>query len=288
MRCEKALKSILLVCLVWISSCSSEDPLPVAGPGGPLVQSDNICKVQEIELRNAADEIAEIREFVYDVKRNNRLESITIVEGLDTDPLTFRFQFYYAEETAVVPKSVEEILGGEVQSSIDFRFSADGNLTEFIQYQVSSPNEPPQSHLFFYETSELAQDSINTRIIVFDIDRFTSNWIDVLPAVFTSGGQRISRFERISFRGDLLEFCDFTYNEQGFLENITCRRVFGTLSEIWDFTYQQGRLTSALHQLPEFWSVTDYEYDDQGKPLRATSTTGQFLNWSGRYFYLCN
>jgi len=284
----KKVSKLILVWVVWTAGCSSEDPVPDPGPGGPIPPSSNICKVQEMEFRNEADDITSIREFSYNINRNNRLESISIVEDLDSDPLAFRFEFYYHDDESIIPASVNEVFGGDVQTSIEFRFSADSNLSEFIHYQVSSPSIPPESHVFFYEPSDLANDSINTRIIVFDIERFTRNWIDIFPAVFTNGGQRITRFERITFRGDLLEFCDFTYDDQGFLEQIVCKTVFGVFSEVWDFSYQQDRMTSAFQQLPNFRANTDYEYDSKGKPASVVSSTDGFFNWKASYFYLCN
>lgn len=284
----KRVSKFIFAALIMTTGCASEDPQPATGPGGPPPPSSSICKVQEMEFRNGADEITSIREFNYNINLMNRLESISIVEGLDLVPLAFRFHFYYDDDESQIPASVDEVLGGEIRTSIDFKFSADSNLSEFIQYQVSSPSVPPESHIFFYEPSELANDSINTRIIVFDIDRLTRNWIDIFPAIFTSGGQRITRFEKISFRGDLLEFCDFTYNDQGFLEQILCRTDFGILSEVWDFSYQEDRLTSAFQQLPNFRAITDYTYDDDGKPASVVSTTDGFFNWKGLYFYLCN
>ena len=279
---------MILAGLIVATACSSDDPEPMTGPTGPPPQNNNICKVQEIEYRNEAGEITNIHEFNYNINRQNRLESISIVEDLTGDPVARRFDFLYNEEQSVIPVSVNEVIGADVQTTTNFRFSSEGNLTEFIQYNVASPSDPPQSHLFFYEPSPLANDSINTRIIVFDIEGLTRNWIDIFPAVFTSGGQRINRFERISFRGDLLEYCDFSYNDQGFLEQIFCRTVFGVPSEVWDFSYQQGRLTSAFHQLPFFRDNTDYEYDNDGKPASLVSTTDGFFNWEARYFYICN
>lgn len=285
---HKRVLELILVGLILSTGCSSEDPELVIGPGVPAPPSSIICKVQEMEFRNEADEITSIREFNYNINRNNRLESISIVEELDLVPMALRFQFYYNEEESIIPTSVEEVLGGDIHTSIDFRFSADGNLSEFIQYQESSSPVPPVSHVFFYEPSTLANDSINTRIIVFDIERLTRNWIDIFPAIFTSGGQRITRFERVNFRGDLLEFCDFSYNDQGFLEKIECRTVFGILSEVWDFFYEQDRLDFAFQQLPNFRAITDYEYNNKGKPESVVSTTDGFFNWKARYFYLCN
>ena len=288
MKYKWASKLIFAGLMVTIG-CASEDPTPTIVPGGPAPpQSPTICRVLEMEFRNEADEITSVREFNYNINRNNRLESISIVEGLDMDPLASRFQFHYNEEGSIIPNSMDEIFGGDRQKSIDFSFSDDGNLSEFIQYQVSSPSAPPESHLFFYEASLLASDSINTRIIVFDIERLTSNWIDIFPATFTTGGQRITRFEKITFRGDLLEFCDFSYDDQGFLEIIVCRTSDGILSEVWDFSYQQDRLTSAFQQLPNFRAITDYEYDNKGMPVSVVSTTDGFFNWKAAYFYLCN
>ncbi|MGI9542930.1 MAG: hypothetical protein ACR2MX_06690 [Cyclobacteriaceae bacterium] len=282
------LSKLILVGLIWTTGCSNEDPDLGIGPIGPAPKSSNICKVQEMEFRNGTDQITSIREFNYNINRKNRLESLTIVEGLDQVPLAFRFEFHYNEEESIIPSSIDEVFGGDIQTSIEFRFSDDGNLSEFIQYQVSTPSVAPESHVFFYEPSALANDSINTRIIVFDIERLTRNWIDIFPAIFTAGGQRITRFEKVNFRGDLLEFCDFSYDDLGFLEKIECRTSFGILSEVWDFSYQQDRLTSAFQQLPNFRAMTDYEYDNKGKPLSVVSTTDGFFNWDARYFYLCN
>ena len=284
----KKVSKLILVGLILTTGCASEDPEPAIKPGVPIPKSANICKIQEMEFRNNDDEITSVREFNYNINRQNRLESISIVEELDLAPQASRFQFYYNEEESIIPTSVDEILGGDIRTSIDFRFSANGNVSEFIQHQVSSSSVPPESHVFFYEPSPLANDSINTRIIVFDIERLTRNWIDIIPAIFTSGGQRITRFEKVNFRGDVLEFCDFSYNDQGSLEEIVCRTSDGLLSEVWDFSYQQDRLTSAFQQLPNFRAITDYEYDDQGKPTSVVSTTDGFFNWKARYFYLCN
>ena len=115
----------------------------------------------------------------------------------------------------------------------------------------------------------------------------TRSWNAGRPAVFTTVGPGISRFEEITFRGDLLSFCDFSYNEQGHLEGIVCRRVDGILIEVWDFTYQNNRMVSAFEQLPNFRAITSYEYDPEGKPKSVISSTDGRFNWSADYFYIC-
>lgn len=274
--------------LILVSSCEKEEPELGTNPGGLPTAGNAGCKVQEIEFRNDADEITGIREFNYDVNQNNRLKSISIVEGFDSDPVSLRFQFNYRNgDQSIVPTSIDEVFGADILTTITFTFNTEGNLLEFTQHQVLSPTVPPESHLFFYEPTEFANDSINTRIIMFDIENLTRDWIDVFPAIFTTGGQRITRFDRVTFRGDLLEFCDFSYNEQGYLEEIVCRTVEGLLSEVWSFTYRENQLISAFQQLPNFRAISTYEYDDQGKPVLMESTTDGRFNWKGAYFYLC-
>lgn len=279
--------TIVVVCGLLAISCADDDTKPqIPGIGLPPANSRE-CKVNEMEFRNEDDLIIGIREFDFNINQNNRIESVSIVEGINQIPVNLRFQFYYNGDESIVPNRIDEVLGGDVLSSINFRFSEDGNLTEFTQTQVSNPEFPPESHLFYYEESELANDSINTRIIIFDIEQLTRDWIDVFPAIFTTGQQRISRFEKVTFRGDLIEFCDFRYNEQGFLEGIVCRTRDGILSEVWDFTYQSGLLISAFKQLPNFRAITDYEYNDERKPITVVSTSDGRFNWKGSYFYLC-
>ncbi len=277
----------LAVMAILACGCSGDDPeLPPVNGGHP---SANIkeCKVQEMEFRNENDEITGIRNFNYNVNQNNRIESISIVEGLNLVPISLRFEFRYNNDETI-PASIDEIFGANILTSTEFKFDLQGNLSEFIRFGLAPPfTGPPESHVFFYEESEEANDSINARIITFDIDRMTRNWIDVLPAIFTTGGQRITRFEIITFRGDLLNFCDFSYNQQGHLEGIVCRRVDGILSEVWDFTYQNDQLVEAFEQLPNFRAITTYEYDDKGKPIRVVSTTDGRFNWSADYFYVC-
>lgn len=277
----------LAVMAILACGCSGDDPeLPPVNGGHP---SANIkeCKVQEMEFRNENDEITGIRNFNYNVNQNNRIESISIVEGLNLVPISLRFEFRYNNDETI-PASIDEIFGANILTSTEFKFDLQGNLSEFIRFGLAPPfTGPPESHVFFYEESEEANDSINARIITFDIERMTRNWIDVLPAIFTTGGQRITRFEIITFRGDLLNFCDFSYNQQGHLEGIVCRRVDGILSEVWDFTYKNNRLVSAFEQLPNFRAITDYEYDDKGKPVSVVSTTDGRFNWSADYFYVC-
>lgn len=271
-----------------LMACSDDEPMSPINPGTIPSLKNVTCKVNEIEFRNEDDVIIGIREFEFDVNRANRLQSVSIVEGLDRVPITLRFQFLYRDgDQSIVPSSINEVFGGDILTSIDFKFNAEGNLTEFIQYQVLTPSIPPESHLFFYEASEVASDSINTRIIIFDIDRLTRDWIDVFPAIFTTGQQRIHRFDRISFRGDLLEFCEFSYNELGFLEEIVCRYVEGSLSEVWNFTYEDHRLISAYKQQPNFRAITSYNYDAEGKPQFVVSTTDGRFNWKGAYYYVC-
>ncbi len=277
--------SMLMAVLAW--GCSGDDPEPPPGSGGPPPVNNKECKIHEMEFRNEDDEITGIRNFIYNVNQNNRIESISIVEGLDLVPITLRFEFRYNNDETI-PASIDEIFGADILTSTEFKFDQQGNLAEFIRFELAPPfTGLPESHLFFYEESELANDSINARIVIFDIDRITRNWIDVLPAVFTTGGQRISRFEKITFRGDLLSFCDFSYNQQGYLEGIVCRRVDGILIEVWDFTYQNNRLVSAFEQLPNFRAITTYEYDPEGKPKSVVSSTDGRFNWTADYFYIC-
>lgn len=276
---------MLMAILTW--GCSGDDPETPPGNGGPPPVNSKICKVQEMEFRNNQDEITGIRNFNYNVNQNNRIESISIVERLDLDPISLRFEFRYTGNE-IIPASIDEIFGPDILTTTEFKFDLKGNLSEFIRFELAPPYTGlPESHIFFYEASEKANDSINARIITFDIDRLTRNWIDVLPAIFTTGGQRITRFEVINFRGDLLNFCDISYNEQGNLEGIVCRRIDGILSEVWDFTYQNNRLVSAFEQLPNFRAITDYEYDDNGKPSSVVSTTDGRFNWTANYFYIC-
>ena len=275
--------------LLLISACSSDDPAPPGGPPGviPPPGTIPICKVNEIEIRDENDDITGIREFKFDVNKNNRLESVSIVEDIGSQPLNLRFEFKYGNETTEVPASVDEVFGGDIVTSIDFTYDADGNLTEYLQNQVLDPSIPPQSHIFFYEESELANDSVNTRIITFDINNLTRDWIDVFPALFTTGGKRITRFDRVTFRGDLLEFCEFSYDDDGLLTEIVCRTADFVLSEVWNFTYDDERLSSAFWQLPNFRALSDYTYDNDGKPIAFTSSTNGFFNWKGAYFYQC-
>lgn len=275
----------MLVFLVF--GCSDSDPEPVPPPGVMPPTGIITCKVDEIEFRNDDDIITGVREFNYNVNKQNRLESVSIIEGIGDEPLNLRFEFHYGDEFSEVPNSITEIFGGDVISSIDFSFDSNGNLTEFIQNPVLESSIPPQSHLFFYEPSELANDSINTRIIIFDIENLTREWIDVLPALFTTGGQRITRFDRVTFRGDLLEFCEFSYNEEGFLEVVVCRNADFILTEVWNFSYDKRRLISAFRQLPNSRTFTDYGYDSQGKPVTANSNTNGIFFTRGAYFYLC-
>jgi len=277
----------LILMAILAGACSDHSPELPPVIGVPPPGSSKICKVQEMEFRNENDEITGIRNFNYNVNQNNRIESISIVEGLNLVPISLRFEFRY-HENKIIPARIDEIFGADILTSTEFKFDPQGNLSEFIRFGLAPPfTGPPESHVFFYEESEEANDSINARIITFDIDRMTRNWIDVLPAIFTTGGQRITRFEIITFRGDLLNFCDFSYNDQGHLEGIICRSVDGILSEVWDFTYKNNRLVSAFEQLPNFRAITDYEYDDNGKPLSVVSTTDGRFNWSADYFYIC-
>ena len=281
---------LLYLSLIWLAglcSCSEDDPEPQVPTGNIITGNLVTCKVEEIEFRDRDDQIIGIREFDYSANRGNRLESISIIEDNGVDLLNLRFQLRYREDDSQVPTSMDEIFGGDIVSKIDFRFDVDGNLTEFTRFQVSNPNAPPESYVFYYEPSTLANDSINSRIITFDIDRLTQEWIDVLPAIFTTGGQRITRLDKISFRGDLFEFCVFSYDEQGFLEEIVCRTFDALLTEVWNFTYENDRLISAYEQLPNFRAITVYEYDQQGKPVSVESTTDGRFNWKGRYFYQC-
>ena len=275
---------------LWLGaslSCS-EDDTEIPTPPGTLPPSIPVtCKVEEIEFRNQEDQIIGIREFDYNINNGNRLESISIVEDNGVDVLNLRFRLKYPEDGSQVPNRIDEIFGADIVSTIDFKYGPSGNLTEFTQVQVSNPDLPPESHIFTYEASSLANDSINTRIIIFNIDRLTQEWIDVLPAIFTTGGQRITRFERVSFRGDIFEVCQFAYNDSGPLDEIVCRTFEGLLTEVWNFSYEQGRLVSAYQQLPNFRAITVYEYDQEGKPVSVESTTDGRFNWSGRYFYLC-
>ncbi len=285
----KEVKKIIFLAVMAIlaGGCSGDHPELPPVNGGPPLANIKECKVLEMEFRNADDEITGIRNFNYNVNQNNRIESISIVEGINLTPISLRFEFRYLENK-IIPARIDEIFGADILTSTEFKFDSKGNLSEFIRFGLAPPfNGPPESHIFFYEESELANDSINARIITFDIDRLTRNWIDVLPAIFTTGGQRISRFEIITFRGDLLNFCDFSYNEQGHLEGIVCRSSDGILSEVWDFTYQNNRLVSAFEQLPNFRAIADYEYDSDGKPKSLISSTDGRFNWTADYFYVC-
>jgi len=285
--CSKWILYIVLMGVISVTACSQDDTEPIPPNGTPPLNQPVSCKVEEIEFRNRNDQIVAIREFTYNIRHGNRLESISIIEDTGLDVLNLRFQLKYRDESSLVPFRIEEVFGSDIISSLEFRFDPSGNLSEFTHFQVLRASMPPESHVFFYEPSELANDSINSRIITFDIERLTQNWIDVLPAIFTTGGQRITRFDKISFRGDLLEFCNFQYDENGFLEEIQCRDFTGTLTEWWNFSYKNNRLISAYHQLPNFRALAEYEYDHSGKPLFVVSTTDGRFNWKGRYFYLC-
>ncbi len=283
------LRFFLLLCLVAMLACSEDEPIPVAPPPGitPPPSGPIICQVEEIEFRDIDDQIIGVREFVYNPNRGDRLESISIIENNGQDVVNLRFRLNYSQDDSLVPNSIEEILGADIVTRTDFKFDSDENLTEFTRSPVYNPDLSPENYIFFYEASELANDSINSRIVTFDIDRLTQEWIDVLPALFTTGGQRITRFDRVSFTGDLLEFCLFHYDDQGSLEEIVCRAADGLLTEVWNFTYENGRLVSAFEQLPNFRAIAEYQYDQDGKPVSVESSTNGIFNWSGRYFYLC-
>jgi len=288
MKGRLALK-LLLIPVLLVMSCTEESPVPPVNNGGGVPNKSTICKVNEMEFRDRDDIITGIRDFQYNINQSNRLESITIVEGLDLAPVTLRFQFLYNDDNQItLPTQMNEVLGGDVVTNTIFRYDADGNLAELIHNQLEEPfTDPPEFLVFFYEDSELANDSINARIIVFDIDRLTRHWIDVLPAIFTQGGRRITRFENQTFRGDIRYYCDFSYDSQGFLSEIVCRSADFVLTEVWDFTYENGRLSSAFHQEPNFRAIATYDYDALGKPISVVSTTGGFINWKASYFYLC-
>jgi hypothetical protein len=273
--------------LLLVVACSDSDPEPVPPPSVNPPIGNIQCRVDEIEFRNDDDVITGIREFNYDITKQDRLESVSIIEDLDGEPLNLRFEFRYRDETSVVPSGMNEIFGGDIVTSIDFKYDENDNLTEFTQQQVQSPNIPPQSYVFTYEESPLADDSVNTRIIIFDIENLTRDWIDVFPAIFTSGGQRIVRYDRVSFRGDIIEFCLFTYDDEGLLSEIVCRSSDFLLTEVWNFSYDRGLLVSAFWQLPNFRAMSDYTYNSKQMPVSMTSTTNGNLNWKGAYFYLC-
>ena len=283
----KCILRAALIGVISVTSCSEDAQEPVTPPGNIPPGKQVSCVVEEIEFRNGRDQIVAIREFTYNIRYGNRMETISIVEDTGTDVLNLRFQLKYRDELSLIPFQMDEVFGSNIISSIEFHFDPSGNLSEFTQYKLFDASIPPESHVFIYEPSTLADDSINSRIITFDIERLTQNWIDVLPALFTNGGQRITRFDRISFRGDLLEFCDFHYDENGFLEEIQCRSSDGILTEMWNFSYNKNRLVSAFHQLPNFRDLAEYEYGSDGKPLFVVSTTDGRFNWKGRYFYLC-
>ena len=276
-----------IIYLFSVSGCSDSDPEPIIPPVVTPPTGNIECKVDEIEFRDEDDAITGVREFNYDVNKQNRLESVSIIEDIDGQPFNLRFEFKYKDESSEVPRSVNEVFGGDIITSIDFKFDADNNLTEFTQHQVQSPSIPPESHVFTYEESPFADDSVNTRIIIFDIENLTRDWIDVFPAIFTSGGKRIVRFDRVSFRGDIMEFCLFTYDDQGQLSEIVCRSSDFLLTEVWNFSYDKGLLVSAFWQLPNFRAMSDYTYDSQNKPVSMTSSSNGILNWKGAYFYLC-
>lgn len=275
--------------MVLAIGCSKENPVPAVINGPAPLAKSTICKVEEIEFRDRDDQITGIRDFKYNVNLNNRLESITIVEGLDLVPLTLRFEFHYNNgEQEVVPTRMDEIFGGDVVTNTVFKYDQDGNLIELAYNQLAEPfTGPPEFQVFFYEESELANDSINARIIIFDIDRLTRDWIDVLPAIFTHGGRRITRFQRLTFRDEVLSFCDFSYDSKGFLSAIVCRTGDGILRDVWDFTYQDDRLISAFRQQPNFRHVTSYEYDQDSKPTSVVSTSGERVNWKAAFYYVC-
>ena len=282
-------KLLILAGIFLVIGCSEETIDPGPGNVGPPLPISVDCKVDEIEFRNGDDEITSVREFNYNVNKKNRLESVTIVEGFDDVPITLGFQFKYLDDESVVPKSMDEVFGADVVTNTTFKFDSDGNISEYIRMMLTAPfNGLPESHLFYYEDSELANDSINARIVTFDIERLTIDWIDVLPALFTTGGKRINRVEEITFRGDLIRFCDLSYGENGYLDEIVCRTADGVLSEVWNFTYENGRLLSAFKQLPNFRAITTYDYDSKGKPTSVVSTTDGRFNWKAGYFYFCN
>jgi len=272
-----------------IMGCSEEEPILQNPNPNPPPSAPAVCVVDEMEFRNGDDVITGIREFNYNINQGNRLESITIVEGFDQVPLTVRFELRYGDGDAKgILNQMNEVFDGDVVTNTLFKYNSDGNLIEFVYSGLSEPYiAPPEFQVFFYEESELANDSINSRIIVFDIDRLTRDWIDVLPAVFTTGGQRITRFESQSFRGDIQYGCDFSYDSQGFLVYVECRSGDGILTQVWDFTYEDNRLISAFRQDPNFRALRNYEYDDEGKPRFVISTINGFFNWRAAYFYSC-
>ena len=86
-----------IVYIFLVSGCSDSDPEPVVPPGTnpPILNIE--CKVDEIEFRDQDDAITGVREFNYDVNRQNRLESVSIIEDIQGEPFNLRFEFEYKE-----------------------------------------------------------------------------------------------------------------------------------------------------------------------------------------------